>query len=78
MVAQVWSKRRVTKYIEFNVEWIDREEGLFEIVGNFGETRVMSRDGEWDLMVVSPNGDRNYWLEGIATLDHNFTEPVDA
>lgn len=73
--AQIWSIRRVQKYIDFDVEWIDQAGGEFDLVADFSQTRLLSKNGKWDLMVISPSGDRDYWVEGDAIMDPGFTEP---
>lgn len=74
--AQVWSARRVTKLVQFDVEWVDREKGEFDLVADFSQTRSVTRNGEWDLMVIYPNGERYYWVEGAALFDRGYTEPA--
>lgn len=78
LVAQVWDRRRTTKLAECVTNWLDRETGLFELVIQYPVTRVITQDGQWDLMVIEPGGDRYYWLEGTAYLDRNYSEPVPA
>lgn len=37
-------------------------------------TRAVRKSGYWDLLVVRPNGDRDYYLEGPAVVNLNVTE----
>lgn len=74
VVAQVWSKRREELLLDFDVDWINRTTGEFDLVADFTATRAMTKSGEWDLLVIQPNGERYYWLEGIATLDPGQTD----
>lgn len=78
LVAQVWDRRRTTKYADLAIEWIDRSTGLFELVLQYPATTAVVKDGVWDLLVIQPNGDRYYWLEGVAWLDvgHSAPPPV--
>jgi hypothetical protein len=75
LVAQVWDRRRTTKLADGVIEWIDRATGLFELVIPWQVTRLIGQDGQWDLLVIEPGGDRHYWLEGTAYLDKNYSEP---
>jgi len=75
LVAQVWSRRRLTKYADLTVQWIDQATGLFELVLQYPGTTAVLKDGEWDLLVIQPDGDRYYWLEGIAYLDTGMSAP---
>ena len=76
LVAQVWNRRRTTKFADGVINWIDQATGLFELVIQYPVTRLITEDGQWDLMVIEPGGDRYYWLEGTAFLDVNYSEPV--
>ena len=76
--AQVWSNRRVTKLVQFDVEWVDQEEGLFDLTADFSQTKVTIKNGKWDLMVIYPNGERFYWVEGDVIIDPGYTEPSHA
>lgn len=76
LVAQVWNRQRTVKFAEGVITWIDQATGLFELVIQYPVTRLITQDGQWDLMVIEPGGDRYYWLEGTAYLDKNYSEPV--
>lgn len=76
LVAQVWDRRRTTKYADLQVQWIDRPQGLFELVLQYPATTAVVKDGYWDLLVIEPGGDRRYWLEGFAYLDVGHSAPV--
>ena len=76
LVAQVWDgPRRLTKYADLTVVWIDQATGLFELVLQYPGTTAMVKDGEWDLLVTEPSGDRYYWLEGRAYRDVGLSAP---
>ena len=76
LVAQVWDRRRTVKLADGVITWINQATGLFELAIQYPVTRLITQDGEWDLMVIEPGGDRYYWLEGTAYLDRNYSEPV--
>lgn len=76
--AQIWSIRRVTKMVQFDIEWVDQAGGVFDIVADFNQTKTTIKTGKWDLMVISPNGERNYWVEGDVTIDPGYSEPANA
>ena len=76
LVAQVWDRRRLTKYADLTVQWIDQAAGLFELLIQYPATTLVTQDGQWDLLVTEPGGDRYYWLEGNAYLDKNYSAPV--
>jgi len=76
LVAQVWNRQRTVKFADGVIVWIDQATGLFELVIQYPVTRLITQDGQWDLMVIEPGGDRYYWLEGTAYLDKNYSEPA--
>lgn len=75
LVAQVWDRRRLTKYADLTVVWIDQATGLFELVLQYPGTTAVVKDGLWDLLVIEPGGDRYFWLEGNAYLDQGLSAP---
>jgi len=75
LVAQVWDRRRTTKYADLTVQWIDQATGLFELVLQYPGTTAVVKDGMWDLLVIQPDGDRYFWLEGMAYLDTGMSAP---
>ncbi len=75
LVAQVWDRRRTTKLADGVIEWIDQATGMFELVIQWPVTTAIVQDGQWDLLVIEPSGDRYFWLEGTAFLDRNFSSP---
>ena len=75
LVAQVWDRRRLTKYADLTVVWIDQATGLFELVLQYPGTTAVVKDGVWDLLVIEPGGDRYFWLEGNAYLDQGLSAP---
>jgi hypothetical protein len=75
LVAQVWDRRRTTKYADLTVAWIDQATGLFELVLQYPGTTAVVKDGCWDLLVIEPGGDRYFWLEGNAYLDQGLSTP---
>lgn len=77
-VAQVWDRKRTTKLAELSIEWVDRSDGRLDLVLGHQLTRTFDKDGEWDLLLIQPNGDRFYWLEGKAYRDPGYSEQAAA
>ena len=75
IVAQVWSEKRRALLFEFTVQWINQALGSFYLVANYQDTTNMKKNGIWDLMVIQPNNERYYWIEGTAILDLGVTDP---
>jgi hypothetical protein len=83
VLAQVYSARRAEMLLEMETVWIDRAElvsagvykGRFRLRADWEETAAITKDGEWDLLVIDDaTGDRFYYLEGKAILDPGITE----
>lgn len=75
LYAQMWTTvRRTRKLMDFSVEWIDQVNGDFELVADSIDTQNVSRNGYWDLLVVAPSGESDYWIRGTATVDQGYTE----
>jgi hypothetical protein len=77
VVAQIWDEKRRNKIIEFDVEWVNQAAGEFYLVADFLSTEKMTKDSQWDLMIVYANGEREYWIEGTALFDPGYTDPDD-
>lgn len=77
VLASVWKdqKRRV-KLAELQVVYVNRTAGSIKLRLPHTMTRLVVRSGFWDLLVIEPGGDRDYWLEGPADLDIGLTDEV--
>lgn len=76
--AQIWDPKRRNKVLDFEIEMIDAAEGNFRLVIDWENTTNLKKAASWDLMVVYDNGVREYWLEGLVTIDPGLTAPEDA
>ena len=75
LYGQVWTTvRRTRKLMDFSVEWNDQDTGDFDLVGDSVDTQKVSKDGYWDLLVVYPDGESDYWIRGTATVATGYTE----
>lgn len=86
VVAQIWSVRgraRVSKLLDLTVTWVDRAvvidgetKGVFDLSATATQTATLALPAQWDLMVIEPNDERNYWLHGVVALDPGLSEEV--
>jgi hypothetical protein len=76
--AQIWDEKRRNKIADFEIDMIDAAEGNFNIILDWQETTPLKKAASWDLMVVYDNDTRDYWLEGLVTIDPGLTAPEDA
>lgn len=73
--AQIWDKNRRTKYADFVVQWTNQAAGQFDLVLSYNITTALTKDAVWDLLLETPSGERQYWLEGEVKIDPGYTEP---
>jgi hypothetical protein len=50
------------------------EECKIRVRADWDDTKTVTKNGYWDLLVVQTNGDRDFYLNGPAVLDRNVTE----
>lgn len=78
VLAQIWrdEKRRV-KLADLTVTYANRSLGQIKLSLTRAQTRLITRSGFWDLLVIEPSGNADYWLQGPATLDVGLTDDAE-
>jgi hypothetical protein len=76
--AQIWDSKRRNKIIDFEINVINEVDGELEMILDWEETTPLKKPASWDLMVVYADQTRDYWLEGLVTIDPGLTAPEDA
>lgn len=71
--AELWTEGKGRKLSDFTVTWIDRPNGQFKLTLAYTVTALLGASGVWDLLVTNPDGTRDYWLRGAATLALGYT-----
>ncbi|MGI9142875.1 MAG: DUF7264 domain-containing protein [Fluviibacter sp.] len=74
VAAQVWTAGKAAKLADFTVAWVNRTAGSFTLSISAATTEAMGSPGYWDLLVTNPDGTKDYWLRGAATLETGYTE----
>lgn len=74
VVAQCWDLSGSTKYADFAVEYLDRLQGRVRLKLTSQQTENFPRQLEYDVLVVSYDGTKNYFLEGTVTTDGGFSK----
>lgn len=74
LIAQIWTRDKTLKLADFIVDWVDQESAQFNLVLSDELTRELNADGYWDLLVTNPDGSKDYWLRGAATLESGFSQ----
>lgn len=76
--AQIWDSKRRNKVVDFEINITDAAAGELEMTLDWEDTTPLKKAASWDLMVVYADQTRDYWLEGLVTIDPGLTAPEDA
>ena len=76
VLAQVWSKDRVTKYGDFTVTTLSASTGSVKLTLPYTVTATLPDECRYDVMLIDSNGLREYYLEGIVRPSEGYTAPT--
>ena len=77
VLAQIWKdEKRRTKLADLTVTYVNRSLGQIKLSMTRAQTRAITAGGFWDLLVIEPDSEGDYWLEGPAVLDVGLTDDV--
>lgn len=76
VLAQVWQTDRSAKLGDFTVTTTSLATGEVPIKLPYTVTAVLPDECRWDVMLVSPAGLREYYLEGIVRTSEGYTVPT--
>ena len=72
--VQCWDKPRKTKYADFGVTYTNRSGGIVDIKLTDTQTATFRLDElEYDVLITSSSGDKNYYLEGTLFISEGYT-----
>jgi hypothetical protein len=74
--AQAWDRGRTVKYSDFTVTYTDRINGIMHISLTDVQTETMPDECFYDVMLESPSGLREYYLEGMIIVYEGYTKPA--
>jgi hypothetical protein len=72
--AEIWTHLKTEKLADFVVTWNNRAQGDFTISLSAATTRNIDKTAYWDLLVTNPDGTKDYWVRGKASLAVGYTE----
>jgi hypothetical protein len=75
VLAQVWSKDRVTKYGDFTVTTLSASTGSVKLTLPYTVTATLPDECRYDVMLINGAGLREYYLEGIVRPSEGYTTP---
>lgn len=73
VAAQAWNKERTTKHADFGVAYTSRSNGQVTISLTDVQTVDFPDNLYYDVLVTDSSGDKEYYLEGIITVDQSYT-----
>jgi len=76
VLAQLWTINKFKKLGQFTVTWVDRSIGKITLSLNTTDTANISTVGYWDLLVINPDGTKDYWVRGKTALAVGYTVNV--
>jgi len=73
VAAQAWSENRTTKFADFAVAYTDRSNGQVAVSLTDTQTTDFPDSLNYDVLVISSGGLRDYYLEGQITVSQGYT-----
>jgi hypothetical protein len=71
--AQLWNRLNTDKITDFDFSWTTQASGIFQIKLTNAVTSGITEQGQYDILLSQPNGDKYYLMEGIAFLDQGVS-----
>lgn len=75
IIAQLWDANRTQKLGDFTVTPIDIEAGKYSLNIPYTVTAALPYDARYDVMLINPDGIREYYLEGLSQASEGYTAP---
>ena len=73
VAAQAWNKARSKKYADFGIVYTDRSNGQVTISLSDADTIGFIDALYYDVLVTNSAGTKEYYLEGIISVDQSYT-----
>ena len=67
--AQLWNRNGTAKLANFATPWTDQASGVFKISLASSVTSGITEQGQYDVLILEPGGDKSYLLQGTAFID---------
>jgi hypothetical protein len=69
VTAQLWNRNGTAKLANFAVPWTNQASGIFKISLTSSVTSGITEQGQYDVLIAEPTGDKTYLLQGTAFID---------
>jgi hypothetical protein len=73
VAAQAWNQPGTKKYADFGVAYTNRVNGQVTISLTSAQTATFPDKAYYDVLVTSPSGSKEYYLEGVISTDQSYT-----
>lgn len=71
--AELWNRTGTSKLANFDTPWTVQASGSFKMKLSSAVTSGISEQGQYDLMITEPSGDKFYLLQGTAFINLGLT-----
>lgn len=75
VLAQVWDKCRTSKIGDWTVAITSAAAGQVSLTLPHTVTAVLPAEAYYDVMLVAPNGVREYYVQGVIRASEGYTTP---
>lgn len=73
VAAQLWNKLGTAKLADFTHQWTAQASGMFKLRLPATVTSGITEQGQYDVMITEPGGDKYYLMEGTTFFDAGLT-----
>jgi hypothetical protein len=73
VAAQLWNRVGTTKISNFAFNWTTQASGAFNLRLASTVTSGITEQGQYDVLITEPSGDKYYLLQGTAFIDQGLT-----
>jgi len=74
-ISQIWDQARGTKYADFSISYTNRIEGRLSMTLSASVTTTLPEQTVYDVMLINPAGEKEYYLEGGIVVDQGYSSP---
>ena len=71
--GKVANRLNTAEVATFVLSWIDQTTGSFKLKIDAADTALLTSEGQYDVLITEPGGDKYYILQGRAFLDPGIT-----
>lgn len=76
ILGQAWDQARLVKYADFAIAEEDRAEGRVTLSLSAEDTENLPEDSWYDVLMISPSGVKEYYVEGVIYATEGYTEQL--